>query len=440
MIVLQVMLLCVMGMNASAEAVEHIQALAPSTSEEVLGAQANDVWEDAQTQEASNDTKQDSTSQEKSAVKKHTVRFLDWDSRVIASVSLQAGQTVSGMKHKPILEGYTFRYWFDITDDEHRPYRFGNGVTRDVTLMAHYTRDHVEEEKWHETYDGCSGIASGWEFMDANAMEFDINESQMVIIESYPLDGAVDATLGCSCEDIWGVDAVWIEHVFEVESDIPVPVEKVWYDDEVWIEHVSETEAGITVPIGEVWIENAVWVEEADWIEYIPEVETERIVLVEEDIIESALDAGGTWIEDTFEIYEKNTVHGDAIIQMAENETKDAQESTEKYTMAITEDEMEIAQKKAEASTVPVEVDEAMRPARQVKVHSNAGVCVHEGENIILTGELIGLDGHNVALQWQVLEGSNWMNIHGAYGMQYSFAATEDSVRRCYRLSIVVIG
>lgn len=75
---------------------------------------------------------------------------------------------------------------------------------------------------------------------------------------------------------------------------------------------------------------------------------------------------------------------------------------------------------------------------RSVNIYSDMGDLVHEGDMITITGELIGFEGVDVDLQWQLDDGFFWVDVPDATGLTYSFEATEASINYSWRLSVTV--
>lgn len=79
-----------------------------------------------------------------------------------------------------------------------------------------------------------------------------------------------------------------------------------------------------------------------------------------------------------------------------------------------------------------------MLAKRSVNIFSDLNAQTREGDLITIRGELIGFDGKDVSLQWQMDDGFIWIDVPGANDLTYSFVATPESVNISWRLSITV--
>lgn len=73
----------------------------------------------------------------------------------------------------------------------------------------------------------------------------------------------------------------------------------------------------------------------------------------------------------------------------------------------------------------------------RINIYSNMGSTVRIGDIITMTGELIGFEGKDVDLQWQINSGSAWRDVPGATGVTHAFVATQDTIHLVWRLSAV---
>lgn len=212
---------------------------------------------------------------------------------------------------------------------------------------------------------------------------------------------------------------------------------------EIVVEKAAEEdgETGIAIEITEEETETA----EATAMEMI---DFDALPVITGDAEESEAQEEAALEEELLEIGE-NDIEGLEII-IIENLELDAQDEAEACVVLVEEDEEEgelviLEDEEAEELTmedgaVPLAGPAMVAIDRQVNVRTNLGACVNENETVTLTGELVGFEGCDVQVQWQVLNGTEWENIEGATGMEYSFAATSDSVNSSYRLAVAING
>ena len=86
---------------------------------------------------------------------------------------------------------------------------------------------------------------------------------------------------------------------------------------------------------------------------------------------------------------------------------------------------------------------EQVPPKRKVIVHSSLeGVeVVHEGDEVTLTGELIGYEGVDYRLQWYYRKDGtgDYIMIDGADQLTLSFRITKENFYNTYSLGVIVI-
>lgn len=180
----------------------------------------------------------------------------------------------------------------------------------------------------------------------------------------------------------------------------------------------------------------------------VVEIEDEMVIEPEEDLekpdAQAQTPAGAV---ETIDIADNN-IDGLEIVIIKDPELDD-EETAEEGAVLIEEDEEDemlilkdedMEEMTMEDEEVPLAGPPMVAIDRQVNVRSSLGACVNENETVTLMGELIGFDGCNVSMQWQVFDGANWLNIDGANDAEYSFAATNESVNSSYRLAVAING
>ena len=75
--------------------------------------------------------------------------------------------------------------------------------------------------------------------------------------------------------------------------------------------------------------------------------------------------------------------------------------------------------------------EEEDAPALRVIVHTE-----YEVDKVVLTGELIGFEGMEILLQWQVDKGDGFENVEGATDITLSVDATEENEEWDWRLAV----
>jgi len=75
-------------------------------------------------------------------------------------------------------------------------------------------------------------------------------------------------------------------------------------------------------------------------------------------------------------------------------------------------------------------------PAMEVVIFSSRRSVMNPGETITLTSVLYGLEGYTVRYQWQCDMGDGFVNVEGATGDSYSFAATLEALSYDWRLAV----
>lgn len=80
----------------------------------------------------------------------------------------------------------------------------------------------------------------------------------------------------------------------------------------------------------------------------------------------------------------------------------------------------------------------ALLADRSVNIYSDMADIVREGDIITLTGELVGFENADVALQWQYDDGLYWIDVPGANSCTHAFAATAETINYSWRLSVMI--
>ena len=89
----------------------------------------------------------------------------------------------------------------------------------------------------------------------------------------------------------------------------------------------------------------------------------------------------------------------------------------------------------ADAADGKAEEETADPGVRVTITSSNEGV-VREGEIIVLTANVEGLEGYEVMYQWECDQGDGFRPVYGANEDTYSFAATGESMKWNWRLKV----
>ena len=85
---------------------------------------------------------------------------------------------------------------------------------------------------------------------------------------------------------------------------------------------------------------------------------------------------------------------------------------------------------------------EPAKPQHKVVIRSSQGEIVTEGEQIVLTSELIGFDDdEQVTYQWQVDrgDGNGWVDAEGGTKWKYIFIADKTTITYSWRLIVNVV-
>ena len=77
-------------------------------------------------------------------------------------------------------------------------------------------------------------------------------------------------------------------------------------------------------------------------------------------------------------------------------------------------------------------------PQRQVIIKSSQGEIVTEGDQIVLTSELVGFGDEPVTYQWQVDrgDGQGWVDVEGATRYKHTFIANKETIQYSWRLIV----
>lgn len=124
-------------------------------------------------------------------------------------------------------------------------------------------------------------------------------------------------------------------------------------------------------------------------------------------------------------------VEGEEPVIKEETDSPDAEE---------VKSEKEILEEEAESEELlPEKVEEIEKIKRSVKVVSSLeGVeAVEEGTSITLTAKLTGFDDVEYEIQWQrSVDGTNWEDVDGANGIEYTFDITEETDGYLWRVGV----
>ena len=124
---------------------------------------------------------------------------------------------------------------------------------------------------------------------------------------------------------------------------------------------------------------------------------------------------------------------GEALPEDGEEISEDGEESDEPEE---DEDFEELDETAGEVTAEPA------KPKHKVVIRSSQGEIVTEGEQIVLTSELIGFDDdEQVTYQWQVDrgDGNGWVDAEGGTKWKYIFIADKTTITYSWRLIVNVI-
>ena len=85
-------------------------------------------------------------------------------------------------------------------------------------------------------------------------------------------------------------------------------------------------------------------------------------------------------------------------------------------------------------------IEDTQNVNRSVSIYASfSGNTLTYGDSVTLKAKLTGYDNVSYTLQWQVSkDNSNWQNVSGENGMEYSFTVTEDNASDYYRIAVSV--
>ena len=95
----------------------------------------------------------------------------------------------------------------------------------------------------------------------------------------------------------------------------------------------------------------------------------------------------------------------------------------------------------AEEPVVEDAIEEESQIERSVSIRVSCSDEIYFGDTITLYAVLEGYDNVEYVIQWQTSkDDSNWRDISGANGAQYSITITEDNCTDYFRVAVTIIG
>ena len=141
-----------------------------------------------------------------------------------------------------------------------------------------------------------------------------------------------------------------------------------------------------------------------------------------------------TQAEEIIEAQAENEPEADEPEEAEEPEGEPAEEPTEDFDEGEgLEDGGDFADLEDDAGELEPEA-----PQRQVIIKSSQGEIVTEGDQIVLTSELVGFGDEPVTYQWQVDrgDGQGWVDVEGATRYKHTFIANKETIQYSWRLIV----
>ena len=141
-----------------------------------------------------------------------------------------------------------------------------------------------------------------------------------------------------------------------------------------------------------------------------------------------------TQAEEIIEAQAENEPEADEPEEAEDPEGEPAEEPTEDFDEGEgLEDGGDFADLEDDAGELEPEA-----PQRQVIIKSSQGEIVTEGDQIVLTSELVGFGDEPVTYQWQVDrgDGQGWVDVEGATRYKHTFIANKETIQYSWRLIV----
>lgn len=311
----------------------------------------------------------------------YTVRFLDWNDDVLYEMQLEEGMPIELPPQEeldPAWDGYIFLYWYEA-EGIAEPYAYGEPLMKDLNLKAHFTKIPSTEYSGMYTVEFVNWDST---LLYAEAVE----EGEVVEVPDF---------LNPSME---GYEFLY------------------WYNEE---------NGAIPFSFGSPTMQDLTLRAYFALKEAEQETQTYTIRYLNWDdtiLIMVKLDEGMTIQEPTF----LDPTRNGYVFAYWYDETADA----------VTP--YQFGQEAAQNMSLKAHFTKVPTSERRVNVLSDLSGSIEEGDPVTLTGELIGFDDLDVAVQWQYNDGSGWHDVDNGSDMQYTFTATHETVTYAWRLAVTV--
>lgn len=122
----------------------------------------------------------------------HTVHFLDMNGSLLSATEVAHGSTVEEPTATPMMEGYSFDFWYDATLADATPYAFDAPLSGDLKLIAMMTPDAAAKLA---SADAFAGSGLNIRIIDAEETEAVAATPEVEIVYTYE-NGAQTAAPG----------------------------------------------------------------------------------------------------------------------------------------------------------------------------------------------------------------------------------------------------